>query len=100
MVKSKRRKAENEERKSRNKPCRSEGAERKKKTKNSQELDREHQEGEEENGEIVQAETDSAAPLEEKIDHDEETAIAVQFTLEIMAQKEKGEYHLLFDDNM
>ena len=66
----------------------------------SQELDREHQEGEDENGDNVQAETDSAAPLEEKIDHDEETAIAVQFTLEIMAQKEKGEYHLLFDDNM
>ena len=98
MVKSKRRKAENEERKSRNKPCRSEGAERKK-TKNSQELDLDHQEGEDENGEIVQAETDSAAPLEEKIDYDEETAIAVQIIMEVMAQEEKGESQLLFNDN-
>ena len=99
-LKSKRRKAEKEERKSRNKPCRSERAERKKKTNNSQELDHDQEEGEDENGENVQAETDSAAPLEENIDYDEETAIAVQVILEMMAQEEKGESQLLFDDNV
>ena len=78
-VKSKRRKGEKEERKSRNQPCRSEGAKRKKKTKNFQELDHDHQEGEVENGENIQA--------------DEETAIEMHVFLKIIAQLEKGESH-------
>ena len=92
-------KAKKEERKSRNKPCRSERAERKK-TKNFQELDHDHQEGEDENGENIQAETDFAAPLKENIDYDEETAIEMQVFLKIIAQLEKGESQLLSDDNM
>ena len=44
-------------------------------------MDRDHQEGEDDNGENVRAETDFAAILEEKIDYDEETAIAVQVIL-------------------
>ena len=99
-VKSKRRKMKKDEFKSRNKPCRSEGAESKKETKNSQELEREHHDDEDENSENIQARTESAAPLEEKIDYDEETAVAVQVILEIMAQEEKGEFQLLFNDNM
>ena len=62
-------------------------------------MDRDHQEGEDENGENVQVDTDFAVPLEEKIDYDEEIAIAVQVILEMMAQEEKGESQLLFDDN-
>ena len=93
-MKSKRRKTEKDEHKSQNEPCRSESTGSKRKTKDSQELGGEHQ------GENIQVETDAAAPLEEKIDYVEETAIAMQVILEIMAQKEKCEFQLLFDDNM
>ena len=48
---------------------------RKKKTKYSQELDRDLQGSGDENGENIQAEIDAAAPLEEKIDYVEETAM-------------------------
>ena len=37
--------------------------------------------------ENIQAETDAAVPLEEKIDYVEETAIEMQVILEIMAQE-------------